>query len=105
MANELIDKIKALEKELRLLRASKHIATVGNINRDGLPLNTSFIGISKGTPFVMVVNAEGKYVVGMDAYDSLSAAAEAVSGVRRSGWTFWRLLDRKTTLKEAYGKK
>ena len=44
---------------------------------------------------------EDGYYIDNVKYYSLSAAAEAVSGVRRSGWTFWKLVDG-TTVKEAF---
>ena len=45
-----------------------------------------------------------RYYIGTTGYDSLSSAAEAASGVRRSGWTFWKMPDGRT-VKEAYGKR
>jgi len=55
---------------------------------------------SKGLSYFCRVAADGFYV-GATRYDSLSAAAEGVSGVRRSGWTFWRMPDDRT-VKEVY---
>ena len=73
-------------------------------NSDGIPLHTAFIGVTKGIPYLLVVNDLGEYVVGHTKYPSLSAAAEEISGVRRSGWTFWKLPDG-TTAKKAFRKK
>jgi len=73
-----------------------------NANEDGLPIGTICYGATEKSPFLfyLTVEAEG-YRVGLQLYASLSAAAEAVSQVRRSGWTFWKLLDGRS-LKEAY---
>lgn len=65
-----------------------------------IPEGTILWGTTRGLNFFMTVQHGGFYV-GTTRYDSPSAAAEAVSGVRRSGWTFWRLSDGKT-LKEAF---
>lgn len=79
---------------------TKDVAT-GDLNKDGIEIGSSFIGVSsKSGIFVLTVQADG-YYVGETRFDSLSAAAEAVSGVRRSGWTFWKLTDGRT-LKEAF---
>ena len=66
---------------------------VGNVNKDGIPIGQPLIGTStKGGVQVMYVASDG-YYIGTIKYDSLSAAAEATSGVRRSGWTYWKLPD------------
>ena len=70
-------------------------------NKDNVPLNSTLIGVTQGLPYVLVVNELGEYMVGKNTYMSLSAAAEGVSGVRRSGWVFWKTADGKTA-KEAY---
>ena len=75
-----------------------------NLNKDGIPVGISLMGASiKGGIRVLTVNSDG-YYIGITKYDSLSAAAEAVSGVRRSGWTYWKIPDGRT-IKEAYGKR
>ena len=72
-------------------------------NKDGIPIGISLLGTSQRNGIhVLTVAADG-YYIGVSRYDSLSAAAEAASGVRRSGWTFWKLPDGRT-VKEAYGK-
>lgn len=72
-------------------------------NKDGIPIGISLLGQStRGGTHVLSVKHNGYYIGTME-YDSLSAAAEASSGVRRSGWTFWRMPDGRT-VKEAYGK-
>ena len=75
--------------------------TTNDLNKDGIEVGSSFIGESQSTGiFVLTVRGDG-YYVGETPYASLSAAAEGVSGVRRSGWTFWKLTDGRT-LKEAF---
>lgn len=71
-------------------------------NKDGVPIGTVAIGETEKSQFKFYLTALADgYQVGTQKYDSLSAAAEAVSKVRRSGWTFWKLPDGRT-LKEAY---
>ena len=73
-----------------------------NKNEDGIPIGISLIGESrKGGIQMMTVNSDG-YYIGITKYDSLSAAAQDASGVRRSGWTYWKLMDGRT-VKEAFG--
>jgi len=75
-----------------------------NANKDGIPIGLSLMGSSvRGGIHVLTVNADG-YYIGITKYDSLSAAAEVVSGVRRSGWTYWKLPDGRT-IKEVFGKR
>lgn len=75
----------------------------GIYNKDGVPLNSSFVGFTKKSvyPYVLVVDKNGNYKVGDKSFKSLSASAEFVSGVRRSGWTFWKLFDGRT-MKDVY---
>lgn len=75
----------------------------GIYNKDGIPLNSQYIGYTQSSeyPYILVVDTEGLYHVGHNTFTSLSASAEFVSGVRRSGWTFWKLLDGRT-IKEVY---
>lgn len=73
-------------------------------NKDGIPIGISLMGhSSKNGVHVLTVNADA-YYIGVTKYDSLSAAAEAASGIRRSGWTYWKVLDGRT-VKEAFGKR
>jgi hypothetical protein len=73
-----------------------------NSNKDGIPIGTVCFGATEKSPFLYyLTTAEDGYVIGSKKFESLSAAAEAVSMVRRSGWTFWKTLDGRT-LKEAY---
>lgn len=73
-------------------------------NKDGIPEGITLLGQShRGGVHVLMVNNDG-YYIGIRKFDSLSAAAEASSGVRRSGWTYWKLPDGRS-VKEAFGKR
>lgn len=77
---------------------------VTEINKDGLPVGVSLLGQSaRGGIHILTVTNDG-YYIGVTRYGSLSAAAEASSGVRRSGWTFWKLPDGRP-VKDAFGKR
>lgn len=68
-----------------------------------IPTGTIFVGNSIRNGTLILTVAEDGYYIGELKYGSLSAAAHAASGVRRSGWTFWKLADGRTA-KEAFGK-
>jgi len=73
-------------------------------NRRGtIPTGTILYGTTKGKKCLLIVLGPNKMKVGNEEYPSLSAAAEAVSGVRRSGWAFWCTEDGKTA-KEFFNK-
>lgn len=83
-------------------------APVDNPNKDGLPIGLALVGTTKGVQHVLVTGQDTYTVVPLfdgptHSYPSLSAAAEAVSGVRRSGWTFWKVEDGRS-IKEAFRK-
>lgn len=110
------DRILVMEEQMRHLQrviirlkktgvnidAPLAVPALENANKDGIPIGTVCIGATEKSPFLfyLTVEADG-YVVGSQKFASLSAAAEAVSLVRRSGWTFWKLVNG-TTLKEAF---
>lgn len=102
-----LDSLFALVKEVRD-DASKEIDNKINgviekkkkENKVEIPEGTVLTGKTKGLSYFLQVK-EGGFHVGITRYDSLSAAAEGVSGVRRSGWTFWKLPDGKS-VKEAF---
>jgi hypothetical protein len=72
-------------------------------NKDGVPLHISLIGSTQFGPRILYVGDDG-YYLGNEKYASLSAAAEATSGItRKSGWVFWKLPDGRT-IKEAFKK-
>lgn len=65
-------------------------------NRHGIPIGMSLLGLTKWGARILTV-AEDGYYIGLDRYNSLSAAAEATSGIiRKSGWVFWKLPDGRT---------
>lgn len=104
-----LDSLYAIVKEIRSVTVNpeqldKKIDESKKHNRDEVPPGTVLKGVTNKTPFWCVVKPDGFYV-GIQRYDSLSAAAAAVSGVRRSGWTFWRFDRGKyegKTVKEVY---
>ena len=67
----------------------KNVFENKDLNKDGIPINTILTGITNGIPHVLYVN-RNYYTVGRNNYDSLSAAAKAITGKRRNGWEFWR---------------
>ena len=110
------ERIHLLEEQMRhmhrvLMKLKKdHVGTpaqaaampADGLNKDGIPIGIVCIGATEKSPFLYYLTVEENgYTVGSQTYASLSAAAEAVSLVRRSGWTFWKLLNG-MTLKEAY---
>lgn len=110
--NEFKLQLDSVAKMFRMLRRQvskkKSSAAEENgdnpaLNQDGIPLNSSYIGITSKSqyPYILIVDQDGIYRIGQTRFSSLSAAAEHVSGVRRSGWTFWRFFDGRT-LKEVY---
>jgi len=95
--------ITRLRKEQHGTPASAHPTSPASAtNKDGIPLGTVCYGVTEKSPllYYLTVEADG-YVVGAHKFPSLSAAAEAVSLVRRSGWAFWHMLDGRT-LKEVF---
>jgi hypothetical protein len=74
------------------------------LNKDGIPNELVCIGETEKQQFPLCMTVKPEYYqVGLTQYPSVSAAAEAVSGVRRSGWAFWKLPDGRT-LKEVFKK-
>jgi hypothetical protein len=86
------------------IEVPEQIQALHGLNRDGVPNELVCIGETEKRqfPVCMTVKPDG-YQVGLTLYASLSAAAEAVSDVRRSGWAFWKLPDGRT-LKEVFKK-
>ena len=115
--NRLNDKIIELTRELRTMH---NIITAGNksirenkkneglpnnknLNIDGLPIGMECWGYSEKSMFLVFMKVEEKsYKIGNKEYNSLSAAAEAVSGIRRSGWIFWKVGVNGKNLKELF---
>ena len=106
----LEDKLAFLEAKVQMLmdimcepRREEHPEVAEGLNFDGIPLGINLIGTSQRSGIsVMTVHPDG-YYLGFNRHDSLSSAAEEASGVRRSGWTFWKLADGRT-VKEAFGR-
>jgi hypothetical protein len=105
-----LDSLYTIVKELQNNR--EHQEQVEEIDKaievnksdNRIPVGTRLKGTTKGTPFWCIVKDDGFYV-GITKYESLSAAAQGVSGVRRSGWTFWKFEDGKNegrSVKEVY---
>ena len=96
--------IKSKKNRNEQLNAHDMLENNLELNRDNIPVNTAYIGVTKGIPYILTVDKEGNYIVGNRKHTSLSAAAKFVSNVRRSGWTFWKTIDGET-LKKAFRKK
>ncbi len=80
------------EHQERVEEIDKQIEDNKSDNR--IPVGTRLKGMTGNTPFWCIVKNDGFYV-GITKYGSLSAAAQGVSGVRRSGWAFWKFEDGK----------
>jgi hypothetical protein len=64
----------------------------GDLNKDGVPIGLILHGTTGGKSYRLKVEKE-HYIVGENNFKTLSAAALAVSGNRRSGFVFWKLPD------------
>lgn len=80
-------------------------------NKDGIPVGTEISAeVDEGEIILTtertgyrVAKVAGQEIVEGKKFKSLSAAAEAVSGIsRKSGWIFWRDFTTGKTLKERY---
>ncbi len=58
-------------------------------NKDNLPVGMVLRGESKGQSYTLEILEEGYLCSTGEIEATLSAAAERVSGNRRSGWVFW----------------
>ena len=105
-----LDSLYSIVKELQNTKGNREQvkeidkAIDDNKKDDKIPVGTRLRGMTKGTPFWCTVK-EGGFYIGITKYDSLSAAAQGVSGVRRSGWTFWKFDNGKhegRSVKEVY---
>jgi len=105
MLNIISMRIDEITKRLNNLQdlPVEEIEQAGKVNSDGLTIGNSLIGVSTRNGTHILTIAEDGYYIGPTKYGSLSSAAEASSGVRRSGWTYWKFPDGKT-IKEALGK-
>ena len=101
--DSMFSMVKELRDDLNKERNSKLADIIEAKKKDNkieIPEGTVLTGKTKGLSYFLHAK-EGGFYVGITRYDSLSAAAEGVSGVRRSGWTFWTLPDGKT-VKEVF---
>lgn len=105
------ERIAALESQVGLLietmKEMEKVRTIfsmnSNLNMDGIPVGTVMYATSmRGGMSRLTADTDG-YFMGGNKYNSLSSAAEAASGVRRGGWSFWRLPDGRTA-KEVFGR-
>lgn len=100
------ERIYVLEQQIdhmkKMIQSLKTKKTPSNLNKDGVPIGLECWGTTEKVPYLLIMSVEiDGYRIGNFKYSSLSAAAEAVSGVRRSGWVFWKLPTGET-LKELY---
>ncbi len=65
-------------------------------NKDGLKIGVVFQGESKGTKYTLEVLDKDYLCSDGSIYETLSGAAQGVSGNRRSGWKFWRDIEGNT---------
>ena len=104
-----IDSIHSIIKKLRdKADAKKDYAISEKIEKVKsdmkIPEGTILVGITRGVSYYCEVK-NGAFYVGITRYPTLSAAASGVSGIRRSGWTFWKLSGGKhngKTVKEVF---
>jgi len=102
-----LDSLFAMVKNLRDVANKEEDHSIHNIieekkkaSKVEIPEGTVLTGKTNGLSYFLQIREDGFYV-GITKYESLSAAAEGVSGVRRSGWTFWKLPNGKT-VKETF---
>ena len=102
----LINALRArVKRESESIYAGEPLDAPHGLNKDGVPIGLVCIGETEKRQFpVCLVIEKEHYSVGSKQYPSLSAAAEDISGVRRSGWAFWKLPDGRT-LKQALNKR
>jgi len=104
-----IDSLHSIIKKLRDRTEAKRDYAISEkiekIKSDGkIPEGTVLVGITKNVPYYCEVK-NGAFYIGITRYPTLSSAAEGVSGVRRRGWTFWKLSGGKhngKTVKEVF---
>jgi len=104
---QMMDNMFALLKDIRSAVQSDHDRRVNQAIDEtvkskamAVPEGTVLTGKSRGLSYFLQVK-NGAFYVGNTRHATLSAAAEAVSGVRRSGLTFWKLDDGRT-VKEVF---
>lgn len=82
---------RIMELESQLEKVTRQLEEkVPELNKDNLPTGMILQSESKGQRFTLEVLEEGYLTSTGEVSDTLSHAAEAVSGNRRSGWAFWK---------------
>lgn len=81
-------KLTVLEKKIE--RLERKVIVVPTKNGEGLEIGTILRGESRGDSYTLEILDEGYLCSDGRIYDSLSGAAQGVSGNRRSGWKFWK---------------
>lgn len=101
MFDSLFKMVKALHDASRI-EQDNQIAEFVKKNKEHrkIPVGTQLYGTTRGKSFFLEVSPNG-FMVGNTTYPSLSAAAEGVSGVRRSGLAFWKFSDNRS-VKDVY---
>lgn len=94
----MLKKIREIVEGKKDSAVNEKIKQVKSQNK--IPEGTVLNGVTRGVPYYLEVK-DGSFFVGITKYETLSAAAEGVSGVRRSGWKFWKLPDGRT-VKEVF---
>ncbi len=87
--SELERRVILLEQQLDDLRGQLQENKKSLLNKDNLPVGMVLKGISKGQDYTLEILEEGYLCSTGEIAATLSAAAEEVSGNRRSGWAFW----------------
>jgi hypothetical protein len=80
---------KLISLERKIQEVSEKIDPTPTHNKEDLPIGLVLRGESKGSYFTLEVLDEGYCCSDGVIYESLSGAAQGVSGNRRSGWKFW----------------
>jgi CRISPR/Cas system CMR subunit Cmr4 (Cas7 group RAMP superfamily) len=97
--------VKEIRDEHRREMDTKLYSVIEEKQKEGkeeIPEGTVLSGTTRGLTYFLEVR-DGGFYVGTNQYESLSAAAQGVSGVRRSGWSFWKLSDGRS-VKDVYKK-
>ena len=104
---QMMDNLFAILKDIRSTvhaESDRRVAEAVNNPADSkqitIPEGMVLNGKTKGLSYFLQVR-DGAFYVGNTRYATLSAAAESVSGVRRSGLKFWKLDDGRT-VKEVF---
>lgn len=95
--NILTSRVDELTKSFNAM----HVSVIKDQRKPSIiPAGTLLFGKCAKKETILVATETG-FFIGKTRYNSLSAAAKIVSGIRRSGWTFWKTASGKTA-KEAF---